>query len=839
MSLHAQERTVFPIINRKINGYKEILIKAPEPEFPKFPAPFFNTSSLLWDIDKDGKKDFLSALSEVTLNGKNYKLPSPHLKQPFNIYNKGGFKYLFDFSNQNKDLYWGMQCAKLVDLNNDGIPEIFGISEHLHMISVGAPQTYVDQLYEYFKINNIIPGVDFKANTEEPILRYYSISKNSIVDQKSKLNYQNLTNPPFQNSGSYSIGDIDNDGDIDLVTRTQDPNKGRLIEIWNNDGKGNFNIARQNFDQYFPHEAEDLLYDIDKDGFLDLITNIGNEYLNLNGTVDRKFRLGYLKNNKNLSFKVDSILWIDTTLRNDIAARNIYVQDINNDGKKELIVFFAKGFAMGTDLLNTETKNIQQIRIYNIDDINSITDITDKFFSNNENILKINAPSVFLNLIDIDNDGIMELVPKFEINEFAKDFQGYWNNNPSFQYFKLNKNIKFEIIKAEFDDGAQKKSNSYDVKDIDDDGLPEFIWVGNVNIFTPAISEFHGYGILIYSKSIKPQTPEILKVFNDTTKNQNLCLSSDSLVIKFEQNAKFDEFSIQFSKDSNFSSPKLYDTIGNQLIINNLGFGKFFYRARIIYNLDTSDYSSVHQINLEKNPQNLKNIDTSFCQGTNLTSLNLYNEINTYWYTTAIGGISSKNQPSISSDLMKSYTFYATIKDTNSCESKLRSVINIQIKETPSFPILSRDSLNNLISSYQYKNTWYKDGVAITDTTQKIKPTTPGSYTVKTTQNGCISAASTPYYYLVTDIINLSADEFIKLAPNPFTNQLNFDFVLKGYQKLNLEVFDLATGAKVSSLQSLSAGMPIYLGQLSAGTYVIKVSTGDNKIVQQFKVVKL
>ena len=40
--------------------------------------------------------------------------------------------------------------------------------------------------------------------------------------------------------------------------------------------------------------------------------------------------------------------------------------------------------------------------------------------------------------------------------------------------------------------------------------------------------------------------------------------------------------------------------------------------------------------------------------------------------------------------------------------------------------------------------------------------------------------------YLVTDIINLSKDEFIKLAPNPFVNKLNFDFVVKGYQRLNL-----------------------------------------------------
>jgi hypothetical protein len=98
---------------------------------------------------------------------------------------------------------------------------------------------------------------------------------------------------------------------------------------------------------------------------------------------------------------------------------------------------------------------------------------------------------------------------------------------------------------------------------------------------------------------------------------------------------------------------------------------------------------------------------------------------------------------------------------------------------------------------------------------------------------------SAAYYYLVTDIINLSKDEFIKLAPNPFINQLNFDFVVKGYQKLNIEVFDLSTGAKVASKQNLTPGNSIYLGQLAAGTYVIKVTSNDNKISYQFKMVKL
>jgi hypothetical protein len=125
------------------------------------------------------------------------------------------------------------------------------------------------------------------------------------------------------------------------------------------------------------------------------------------------------------------------------------------------------------------------------------------------------------------------------------------------------------------------------------------------------------------------------------------------------------------------------------------------------------------------------------------------------------------------------------------------------------------------------------------DSTFKLKPTTPGNYSAKSFLNGCLSDFSNTYYYLVTDIINLSASEFIKLAPNPFVNQLNFDFVVKGYQRLNVEVFDIASGSKKASMQNLTPGMPINLSQLSAGTYVIKVSSNDGKINYQFKMIKL
>jgi hypothetical protein len=188
---------------------------------------------------------------------------------------------------------------------------------------------------------------------------------------------------------------------------------------------------------------------------------------------------------------------------------------------------------------------------------------------------------------------------------------------------------------------------------------------------------------------------------------------------------------------------------------------------------------------------------------------------------------------------------YAIKIDSFGCKVSSDTVTLEKIPISPA-PILKRDSANFLVSNYP-KNTWALDGNIlalnqwnypfVSGNNNRQKPTQSGNYTV-TPYQSCASLSSS-YYFLLTDIINLNEDEFIKIAPNPFASQLNFDYVVKGYPSLNIEVFDIATGTKVASKQNLTTGMPIYLGQLSAGTYVFKVSSKDNKISYQFKMVKL
>lgn len=235
--------------------------------------------------------------------------------------------------------------------------------------------------------------------------------------------------------------------------------------------------------------------------------------------------------------------------------------------------------------------------------------------------------------------------------------------------------------------------------------------------------------------------------------------------------------------------------------------------------------------------------DTFYCQNANITDsfkVVFTSGNNLQWYSVdTVGAASSALTPKPSTAALGFQKFYVSQKNaTTGCEG-IKSKINVEIRPTPTTPLISRDTANNLVSSVALKSIWYKDGLSLNDTTQKFKPNLAGSYTVKATSLGCSSVLSAPYYYLVTDIIKLSQDEFIKLAPNPFYNQINFDFVIRGYQKLNIDIYDITTGARVDFKQNITAGSPLQFTQLPRGTYIFRVSSTDNKILHQFKIVKM
>lgn len=183
--------------------------------------------------------------------------------------------------------------------------------------------------------------------------------------------------------------------------------------------------------------------------------------------------------------------------------------------------------------------------------------------------------------------------------------------------------------------------------------------------------------------------------------------------------------------------------------------------------------------------------------------------------------------------------FY-TLETTNQFGCKnISEKLDVTQINTPVAPVLSRDANGNLVASTSLNLIWYKDAQLLSDTSKFIKPTSNGAYTVKASNNGCLSTLSSAYFYLVTDIINLDNNQFIKITPNPFVHFLNIDFKVNPYQYLNVEFFDMVTGQKLMVKERVIPGTRLNVESLVSGTYIVRVVSNDYKLMHQFKLIKL
>jgi len=476
----------------------------------------------------------------------------------------------------------------------------------------------------------------------------------------------------------------------------------------------------------------------------------------------------------------------------------VLVADVLGDSKPE-IIRGSYGFTGANgetryafEILGYDKQTNQYIKVYEPKKLGVFTDIVNG-----------GQGATSIKSADFDHNGFQDLVICSEGNLPNSNTKGasmiqIWLNNGKGEF------IPDQYIINNADDSLNIRE--FEVADVDNDGWLDIIMhgIGGPLYRQPIVNSKYGYYFKINNliwknnRGVFDIIPNQLNVYDST----NIELIGNSNFLKgFMVNGKL-KF-IGFECADAVNPTKLYEITVN-----------------FCNNLTKPTFSSTKY---------------SFCTGDSLklTVSNINKGDTLKWYYGSKSDLTNLSNKTFTD----STKLFVTRTDSSGC---VISSDTVQIKKysIPTAPTLVRDADNNLVSGAS-GTTWYKDGVAITDTTQKYKPAAAGSYTAKTTTNGCTSALSAAYYYLVTDIINLSKDEYIKLAPNPFVNQLNFDFVVKGYQKLNIEVFDIATGTKVASQLNVTAGSRIALGQLSGGTYIIRVTSNDQKIVQQFKVVKM
>ena len=227
---------------------------------------------------------------------------------------------MFQFGN--KPMYrFGLRDAVTYDFNGDGRLDLFGFCTRFEVFPEAGKFILIDDFYsgtkEYkiidtdlcwvagsFRLNDFngdgkMEVAIFNANAHQNVI--YGINNPLIpvriysIDSGFNVTYKNVGNPLNMHSGT--TGDVDNDGDIDIVQwplnlgRGVEPVELRYPYILLNDGAGNFKVENFLSDyadfktKYYDWSTSIYeLFDLNNDGKLDLI--FGYNFGTVPKTVD-------------------------------------------------------------------------------------------------------------------------------------------------------------------------------------------------------------------------------------------------------------------------------------------------------------------------------------------------------------------------------------------------------------------------------------------------------------------------------------------------------------------------------------------------------------------------
>lgn len=158
--------------------------------------------------------------------------------------------------------------------------------------------------------------------------------------------------------------------------------------------------------------------------------------------------------------------------------------------------------------------------------------------------------------------------------------------------------------------------------------------------------------------------------------------------------------------------------------------------------------------------------------------------------------------------------------------------IKVFISSTPERPSITTDGNNNLVSSAEFGNQWYRDNILLVgDTARTYKPLLSGNYTVQQTQNGCASEPSAPYYFIGTGVIDVdNNNEALAIYPNPVRSDLTIRFKHNGFQMASIRIYNVS-GVEVMQQSRIISGERVDLAVLNKGYYLLQLINPHNKTV--------
>ena len=514
-------------------GYEDSII-GPEAYFPMGNQKIFNFT----DLNNDGLMDVV---------GQQHQIWSTRTNSRYNILRNGipiylGFNSDWSITTFTEDkekpdqLFHNADLFVVEDFDGDGIKELITLGEHYHSGFIDYPEGENKNLAkEVFKDMGYLQNKDYNNWGARPI-RYYKNDNGRYMDITSEKIINPIENgKPFVSVFGHSTGDIDKDGDTDLVLSVQ-TTLGRYLNVLINDGNGNLNGSFFNEEQFgysTGPEGPNLLIDINGDGKLDYF---------FSGSIgDTSGKIGYLIGNGNGTFNMSNpVFYPELASIFGLAAKDIYTTDLDGDGKEEVILYRSTGFG-GSTLGNNPNAFSNEILVLKISN-GTITNVTGSFIPENSTSQMTSSDST-LEFEDLDGDGKKDLIPVFFADKKFTEFQikngsggtfnGYWKPDYDGLVYLKFQNGKFITKEVglfsyseempnytqmlNYPEASIKMGANFFIRDLNGDGITEIF---HHNLM--------GTNLIVFVKDV---TPPVIKLKTISTLKLN---ENQKLTVEFK-----------------------------------------------------------------------------------------------------------------------------------------------------------------------------------------------------------------------------------------------------------------------------------------------------------------
>jgi hypothetical protein len=305
-------------------------------------APMGNQKNFHFeDLDSNGMVDIIGEYHQIwsdRVNGRFY-FGRNGIPTYVTLQKDWSINTYQEDSEKPDDIFHNADLFISEDFDGDGIKELVVIGEHYHSAFIDERDIDKKQLaVNVFKDLGFLENKDYDISGKK-LVRIYELEDGRYKDSTVKrINNSDFDGNPFVSIFGHAVGDIDNDGDLDIVLTVRrlasDSCTNGSLNILINDGLGNFTGSFYCEDDYNVHsrsEGPNLLVDINGDGVKDYL---------FSGANSDGFRnqIGYYLNNGDGSFNISEYVFIESLFsQNNLAFKDIYLFDVDGDSKSKEI----------------------------------------------------------------------------------------------------------------------------------------------------------------------------------------------------------------------------------------------------------------------------------------------------------------------------------------------------------------------------------------------------------------------------------------------------------------------------------------------------------------------